>query len=135
LRTVEGVDPERLGAVGVCASAGYVSHAIAGGLPVRSLVLIASWLHDTPSLTPFYGGEEGMSRRLAAAATSERHFRESGTVDYVPAYDPTNPDAAMFFPLDYYANERRGRIPEWDNRYAVMGWKEWLEFDALSAAP
>lgn len=135
LRTAEGVDPERLGAVGVCASAGYMAHAIAQGLPVRSLALIASWLHDPPSAAAFYGGEVGTTKRLAAAAAAEQRFRQTGQVDYVPAYDPSNPDAAMFFELDYYANERRGRIPEWNNRYAVMGWKEWLEFDALSVAP
>ena len=54
---------------------------------------------------------------------------------YVPAYDPNNSDAAMFFPLDYYARADRGAVAQWTNRFAVASWDEWLTYDALAAAP
>jgi hypothetical protein len=134
LRGMAHVDPERTGALAVCASAGYVAHAVAGGAPLRSVVLVAGWLHDPESVKSFYGGDQGVARRVSAGRNAAEHYRSSGNVEYVPAYDPSNPDAGMFFELDYYANPERGRVPSWDNRLAVMSWPEWLQFDALSAA-
>jgi hypothetical protein len=32
-------------------------------------------------------------------------------------------------------NPRRGAIPEWGARFALMAWKEWLEFDPIALAP
>ena len=37
-------------------------------------------------------------------------------------------------PSFYYTNPERGAIPEYDNRFPVMAWEEWLTFDALAAA-
>jgi fermentation-respiration switch protein FrsA (DUF1100 family) len=34
----------------------------------------------------------------------------------------------------YYANPKRGAIPEWKNEMSVMTWLYWLTFDGLSAA-
>lgn len=39
------------------------------------------------------------------------------------------------FNSDYYNSPNRGEIPQWKNQFAVMSWSEWLEFNALSAAP
>lgn len=134
LARIEHVDRDRTGALAICASTGYVAHAVAGGAPLRSLVLIASWLHDPESVKPFYGGDEGVAKRVAAGEEAARVYRSTGEVRYVPAYDPEDPDAGMFFELDYYGNPERGRIEAWDNRLAVMSWPEWLAFDAISAA-
>ena len=40
----------------------------------------------------------------------------------------------MFGPFDYYLNPKRGAIKEWGNQFAVMAWKGWLEFDAITSA-
>jgi uncharacterized protein len=134
LATLDGIDPERTGAVGVCAGAGYIAHAAAQGAPLKSLVFVASWLHDAESIAPFYGGAEGVARRIEAGRAAAERYRTTGEVAYVPAYDPEDPEAAMFFELDYYASPQRGRVDAWDNRFAVMSWPEWLEFDALAVA-
>jgi fermentation-respiration switch protein FrsA (DUF1100 family) len=129
------VAPERIGALAICASAGYLAHAVSQGAPLRSVALVASWLHDASTVPGIYGGDSGVARRVEAANRARAEFERTGNAAYVPAYDPDDPDAAMFFPLDYYGSNARGAIPGWTNRFAVMSWSDWLTFDAVAAAP
>jgi hypothetical protein len=39
------------------------------------------------------------------------------------------------YQVDYYATAERGLIPQYDNRFAVMSWPEWLTLDGLALAP
>lgn len=123
-----------VGGLAVCASAGYMGHAIARGSAIASWATVAGWMHDPSTVGLFYGGEEGVRRRIELGRAARRRWETTGVVDHVPAYDPANPDAAMFFEIDYYANPGRGAVPEWTNRFAVMGWEPWLTFDALAPA-
>ncbi|HET9949930.1 MAG TPA: nuclear transport factor 2 family protein [Longimicrobiales bacterium] len=134
LMRLPAVDPDRIGGLAVCASAGYMAHAVARGAPIRSLVLVASWLHDPESILPLYGGEDAVRGRVESGRRAREAFERSGEVAYVPAYDPDDPNAAMFFPLDYYASPERGAVPQWTNRFATMSWVDWFDFDALGAA-
>ena len=139
LRTHPDVDGDRIGALAVCASAGYAAAAAAGaGGALRSIAMIAPWLHDAEIVRAVYGGEEGVSQRLAQAAAARERYASTGEVDYVPAASSSDATAAMYWPgdaLDYYLNPRRGRIREWGARFALMAWKEWLEFDPIALAP
>lgn len=131
LSTLPFVDSERIGALGICASAGYMSGTVASNARVKSLALVAPWLHDAALVRAIYGGEAGVQHRLDLADAARRKYEITGEVEYVPACDPNNPDAAMPFPLDFYLNPTRGALPQWTNRFAVMGWREWLEFDGI----
>lgn len=128
------VDHGRVGGLAVCASAGYFAHAIAGGAPLRSYATVAAWLHDPATVGAFYGGEEGVGRRVALGNAAREKFERTGEVDYVPAQSDREENAAMFFPIDYYMNPARGNVPAWTNRFAVMSWPEWLQFDAIAPA-
>lgn len=134
LQQEPAVDPDRIGGLAVCASTGYMAHAIAAGAPIRSLALVAAWLHDHASIVPLYGGEAEVRRRVEAGRKARQRFEESGHIEYVAAYDPDDSNAAMFFQLDYYASPERGAVPQWSNRFATMSWVDWFAFDALSAA-
>ena len=68
------------------------------------------------------------------AATATSKYFASGEVENVPAYEPGNDRAGMFFELDYYANPRRGAVPPWNNEMAEMSWAFWLTFDGLRSA-
>ncbi len=124
-----------VGGLAICASAGYVAHAVVGGAPLRAIAMVASWLHDAATVPAVYGGDEGVRRRIEAGRAAREKAERTGAETYTPAYDPNDPDAAMFFPLDSYARADRGAVPEWTNRFAVRSWEEWLTFDALAAAP
>ena len=79
----------------------------------------------------FYGGEGGIKQRIAMSREAKTRFDNSNIADYVEAYNPNNPSAAMFFPLDYYGNPERGAIPQWTNKFAVMGWEEWMLLNSI----
>src|SRR5262249_12116413 len=102
------VTADAVGALAICASAGYLAHAVAKGAPVRSIALVASWLHDASTVPAIYGGDAGVARRMEAAKLAREQYERTGTAAYVAAYDPNDPDAAMFFPLDYYGSNTRG---------------------------
>ncbi len=129
------VDPARVGVLGVCAGTGVTARLVAEDPRVRAYGTAAAWLQH-PSTTPqFYGGAEGVARRVALSERARERFERTGEVEYVKAYEPgEGSTAAMFFPVDYYGNPARGAIPQWRNEFAVMGWKEWLELDAIQYA-
>ncbi|MCX0241888.1 alpha/beta hydrolase [Streptomyces drozdowiczii] len=124
-----------LGVLGVCAGAMYASAFAAQDARVRSLALIAPWLHDRRICEENYGGPAGVAAKKAAAAEARRLYEETGRVTYVPVVSGSDPDAAMPFDIDFYLNPGRGGIPQWPNRYAVMAWAEWLDHDAIALAP
>ena len=135
LQSLPMIDAKRIGGLGVCASAGYMAHAIASGVPIKSFVTVAAWLHDPETVGLAYGGEAGVRRRVEAGLSARKEYEQTGQVAYVPAYAQDNPDAAMTGEADYYNNPERGVIPQWKNQFAVMSWSEWLQFDALAPAP
>ena len=132
--TLEGVAPDRIGALAICASAGYTALNATRDPHVASLALVAPWLHNPELVKPYYGGDDGVATRIRAGRAARARFDETGQVDYVPAVSPTDESAAMYGPWDYYLNPARGAIPEWGGRFAVMAWPGWLTYDPISVA-
>lgn len=126
---------DRIGALGVCASAGYTAVNAAADPRVHAIALIAPWLHDHDIVRDIYGGEAGVADRMRAGDQARHEFDQTGRVDYVPAVSADDPRAAMPFAIDFYENPSRGGLPQWPNRFAVMAWPEWLGFDPISVAP
>jgi dienelactone hydrolase len=124
----------RVGYLGVCASAQYALRAIARGARVASFVSVAGWFHDAASVAPFYGGAEGVERRMARAGAALAEQRRTGNVRMVPAYEAGNERAGMSFEMDYYGNPGRGAVPAWSNEMAEASWLSWLTFNGLAAA-
>jgi fermentation-respiration switch protein FrsA (DUF1100 family) len=134
LSTMSFVSGSGVGHIGICASAQYALAAIARGARIRSFASIAGWYHDAKSVAGFYGGPEGARLRIGRAREALEAWAKSGEVMMVPAYAAGNERAGMFFELDYYADPRRGALPEWKNEMAEMSWLFWLTFDGVRAA-
>jgi hypothetical protein len=104
------------------------------GARIAAFASVAGWYHDAATIAPFYGGVDGVERRLAFAREDVAAFLRSAPRRNAPAYAPGDEHAGMHFELDYYANPSRGAVPEWKNEMAPMSWAHWLTFDGLSIA-
>lgn len=129
------VDDDKIGAFGVCAGAMYTLMAASEDDRIKSVVTAASWLHDAEAVKLFYGGEEGVKEKLAAAKAAKKNYAEHGVVDYIPTISTEDSTAAMYGPYDYYLNPERGAIAQWSSdKFAVMSWEDWLTADPMSTA-
>ena len=128
------VAQDRIGALAICASAGYAAKAAIDG-SIRALALVAPWLHDPALLRKVYGGESGVRQRMEAGLAARQRYRQTGVVEYVPVASPDDPRAAMPMAIDFYRDPARGAVPGWPNRFAVMAWIEWLTFEPILFAP
>lgn len=133
-QAIPGVDPDRVGVLGVCASAGYQAVNAARDDRVKAIGMVAPWLHNTELVAPYYGGDQGVAARIELSRQAAAKFEASGVVDFMPAISETDESAAMYGPFDYYLDPQRGAIPEWDARLAVMSWEPWLTFNPIDFA-
>ncbi|NBC58093.1 MAG: alpha/beta fold hydrolase [Bacteroidetes bacterium] len=129
------VNRDKIGAFGVCAGAMYTLMAASEDDRIKSVVTAASWLHDAEAVKLFYGGEEGVNEKLAAAREAKKNYAENGVVDYIPSISTEDSTAAMYGSYDYYLNPERGAIEEWSNdKFAVMSWEDWLTANPMPTA-
>ena len=123
------IDATNIAGLGICASAGYMSDAAASNPHIKSLALVAPWLHNADIVDAVYGGEEGVNKLINAA----RAAKSSDTPVYLEAASLENENAVMY-QAPYYTEKDRGLIPEYDNRFNVASWEGWLTYDALKTA-
>lgn len=134
LQTVQGVDTGNIFLTAVCASAGYMGTVAAEDKRVKGLATIAAWLHDGEAVKLFYGGEEGVQAKIKQAQQAKKKFAQTGAVDYILTVSKTDKTAAMG-DFDYYLNANRGAVPQWSaDKFAVMGWEDWLTFNPMPIA-
>ena len=123
------IDSARIAGLGVCASAGYMSDAALQNANIKSLTLVAPWLHDAEIVNAVYGGEEGVSGLIGIG-------RDSAQADdpvILEAASLTNENAVMY-QAPYYTETDRGLIPEFDNKFNAASWEGWLTYDAIQTA-
>ncbi|MEM1447769.1 MAG: nuclear transport factor 2 family protein [Planctomycetota bacterium] len=123
-----------VGALGVCASAGYVVHAATRSEAIESVALVAPWLHDAAIVDEVYGGPDGVAALVAAGRAAEERLATTGESTLIPAAGPEGSDALMPG-ASYYVDPERGALARWENTFDVSSWEGWLTFDALEAAP
>ena len=123
------VDGDKVAGLGICASAGYMSDAAASNPNIKSLALVAPWLHNAAIVDAIYGGEEGVNGLITVAKTAE----QSDEPVYLEAASLTNENCLMP-KVAYYTEEGRGLLPEYDNKFNVASWGGWLTYDALKTA-
>ena len=129
LATRPEVDSARIAGLGVCASAGYMSDAAFQNPNIKSLALVAPWLHDAEVVNAVYGGEEGVSGLIQISRDAAR----ADEPVIVEAASLTNENAVMY-QAPYYTEPDRGLIPEFDNKFNVASWEGWLTYDAIQTA-
>ncbi|MDJ0748187.1 MAG: alpha/beta hydrolase [Woeseiaceae bacterium] len=123
------VDSTRIAGLGICASAGYMSDAALQNASIKSLALVAPWLHDAEIVDAVYGGEEGVTHLIEIS----RNAAQADEPVILEAASMTNENAVMY-QAPYYTESDRGRIPEFDNKFNAASWEGWLTYDAIRTA-
>jgi fermentation-respiration switch protein FrsA (DUF1100 family) len=128
------IDPARISGLGICASSGYMVAAATASSRLKSVALVAPWLHDAEIVEATYGGKDGVAKLIAAGREAEVKYRTTGTQAFLPAASLTDKTAIMFG-VPYYTEANRGLIPAWRNQADPAFWEGWLSFDAIQYAP
>lgn len=130
-RLLQESDVDTLGAVGVCAGAGYMSGAVANG-PFAAFVGVAGFYHDAQAQRTWLG--ERYATQLEDARAAREAFERTGKAQHIPAVGHDE-DVAM--PLEeafaYYGTPR-GAVTNYTNAFAVMSREYTLPWDAQSRA-
>jgi pimeloyl-ACP methyl ester carboxylesterase len=134
LQTVDAVDANRIAGLGICASAGYMAVATAEDSRIKSLITVAPWIHEPQIVDTVYGGRTAVENLIAKGRAAEKKFQQTGQADYVLATSKTDKTAVMYGDIDYYQNPQRGAIPQWENRFAIASWAQWLTFNPMPVA-
>ncbi len=129
LATRPEVDSARIAGLGICASAGYMSDAALQNANIKSLSLVAPWLHDAEIVDATYGGKEGVSALIETGRNAER----ADEPVILEAASLSNEEAVMY-QAPYYTETDRGLIPEFDNKFNAASWEGWLTYDAIQTA-
>ena len=127
------VDANRIGGLGICASSGYMVTAAADTPAIRSVALVAPWLHDREVVLQTYGGAESVAKLEAAGDAAEAEYRRTGKQSFLPAASLTD-ERAIMFKVPYYTEADRGMIPAWRNEADPAFWRGWLSFDGIAPA-
>jgi fermentation-respiration switch protein FrsA (DUF1100 family) len=125
--TLPEVDGERIGGLGICASAGYMVDAAARDDAIRSVGLVAPWLQDRAILEEVCGGPEGIDGLIETARAAEAQGGEVIHAAYA--------EGSLMEASDYYSSSERGLVPAWDNKWNQAGWDDWLGYTPVDTAP
>lgn len=125
----------RITLAGIGASAGYVSAEAVNDPRVDRVIMIAPWLQNAAIVQD---EDLGTQDKLRAARMANHQFIQDKVLTYVPVVSFSDQSAVITSEsqgqIDYYLSTERANIPQWQNRFATMGWIPWLNFDSTAAA-
>ncbi|HSN98463.1 MAG TPA: alpha/beta hydrolase [Candidatus Nanopelagicales bacterium] len=126
------IDPDRLGAVGVCLGAGYAMWASVDNPRVKAVGAVAGYYRDVAEMRA--KDPLGFQAKVDQGIAARLHHESTGEVLTIPAVALTG-DAAMTLQetFDYYGTSRAG-VPNYKNAFAVMSREHFLPFDVQPAA-
>lgn len=134
LKAQPEVDGARVAGLGICASAGYMVGAATESADLKSVALVAPWLHDAALVEMIYGGKDAVAGLIQAGRKADASFKATARQTFVPGASRTDRTAIMF-DVPYYTETSRGLIPAWRNEVDSGFWESWLTFDPMKYAP
>lgn len=135
LSGVPEVDPARIGAVGVCAGAGYLAGAVARDPRIRAFGTVAGFFHDADKQREWMG-DAAFEAAIEESRVARKHWETTGEAETIPAVGTGEGPVAM--PLteafEYYGTPRGG-VSNYVNAFALMSREDTLPYDAQKSAP
>jgi hypothetical protein len=126
------VAPLRIGAIGICAGAGYLAYAAAREKRIKAWAGVAGFYHDPKRAQAIMG--EAYDGEIRRAMAAREQYEKTSTAEMMPAVGGA--DAAMSIPYAAeYFETLRGASPNYANHVAVMSREHMLLWDAQSLAP
>jgi uncharacterized protein len=125
------VDPNRIGAVGVCAGAGYLAPAVAGDDRVKAWGTVAGFFHDPLTQRRAFG--DAYEPQLEQAIDAREHYEDTRQALTIPAVGQGDVAMPFYEAFEYYGTAR-GAVPNYVSRFALMSGEYTLPWDAQSAA-
>ncbi|MEV0685541.1 alpha/beta hydrolase [Nocardia sp. NPDC050378] len=131
LSTRDEVDPERIGALGICASGGYVPYAAQTDHRIRAVATVSAADGAAFFKQPDPEGFAKLVAQAGAARIAEATGEEIPMVPVLPdsVDDSTPPSVAEFF--DYYRTPR-GQHPRSIGKYVLRSADQLDQFDAFA---
>lgn len=129
------VDPDRIGACGICLGGGYALRFAAFDPRIRALVGIAGGYNDPRAMRSAFGGTDPYRTQLAAWAATAATQQQTGEVEYLAAVADDDTPAVMGGqePFDYYGTERSAAAT-WVNRLTALTLRELVTVDLAMGA-
>lgn len=136
LATLDTVDPDRVGVVGVCMGANWAAQAAVDDPTIGRAALVVGAYLVRSDLVAGYGGQAGFDEWVTATTPAHDHFLATGETDYRPMIADRMEDSFFNFDVPYawYSNwvrheplNYRGR---WGNRLATVSEHELWQHDA-----
>jgi fermentation-respiration switch protein FrsA (DUF1100 family) len=125
------VDPDRIGAVGICAGAGYLAPAVAGDDRVKAWGAVAGFFHDIVGQRESMG--DSYEPTLEHAVSAREEFEETGEAEVIPAVGDGEVAMPLAEAFEYYGTTR-GDVPNYVNEFALMSREHTLPWDAQASA-
>ena len=120
-------------AVGVCAGGGYMARAVADDTRLRAFAGVAGYYSDAAAFAE--SSPDAYQAAIARGRAAERHWRESGVAETIPAVAPDGGDVAMSLREAYeFYGTSRGAVANYTNGFAVQSFAYTTPFDAQEAA-
>jgi fermentation-respiration switch protein FrsA (DUF1100 family) len=128
------IDPDRLGACGICLGGGYALRFAAFDPRVKALACVAGGYNDPAAMRRAMGAD-GYRAQLAHFASVAQRQHQTGQVEYLAAVSDDGTPAVMGGqePFDYYGTERSAS-PGWVNRLSVLSIRELITTDLAGGA-
>ncbi|OBK35384.1 hypothetical protein A5658_08175 [Mycobacterium sp. 1245111.1] len=125
-------DQEAIAGLGICAGSSYMVAAATTAPLIQSVALVAPALPTSADVRENLGGTQSMATLIGAANEALAEYRRTGQQVLVPAVQLPAGDPVSAG--DYYADRRRGGVPQWDNTFNPASWSSWIPFDVHSFA-
>ncbi|MCR4265053.1 alpha/beta hydrolase [Nitratireductor sp. ZSWI3] len=129
MTTLPEIDSERIGGLGICASAGYMADAAASHATLKSVSLVAPWLHNAEIVEQVYGGADGVANLIETSREAEA-AEANGDAQIIVAASTTD-ETSLMYQVPYYTETDRGLIPQYDNKFNLASWEPWLTYDSV----
>lgn len=138
----KGVDPERIGVLGICASGGYTSYAAQGDSRIKALVTVSAAC--VGRMMRSGGVHPGMAESAEAEAALHQAaaaWRNADAAGHVPETQPAfkvkpeeqTPDSDSFYrdASEYYGTSR-GNHPRSDQKMPHISYDHMLAYDSFN---